>query len=76
MLVACRVTTVALESTGVLWITVYEILEAGGLTLQPVNARHIRNLPGRKSGVSDADWLRNLHSVGLVRGRFRPRQRL
>ena len=71
-LVACRVTTVALESTGVFWIPVYEILEARGLTVQLVNARHIRNLPGRKSDVSDAEWLRDLHSVGLVRGSFRP----
>jgi transposase len=71
-LVACGVTTVALESTGVFWIPVYEILEARGLTVQLVNARHIRNLPGRKSDVSDAEWLRDLHSVGLVRGSFRP----
>jgi len=71
-LVACRVTTVALESTGVFWIPVYEILEARGLTVQLVNARHVRNLPGRKSDVSDAEWLRDLHSVGLLRGSFRP----
>jgi transposase len=71
-LVACRVTTVALESTGVFWIPVYEILEARGLVVQLVNARHVRNLPGRKTDVSDAEWLRDLHSVGLVRGSFRP----
>jgi transposase len=71
-LLACRVTTVALESTGVFWIPVYEILEARGLTVQLVNARHVRNLPGRKSDVSDAEWLRDLHSVGLLRGSFRP----
>jgi len=71
-LMACRVTTVALESTGVFWIPIYEILEARGLTVQLVNARHVRNLPGRKSDVSDAEWLRDLHSVGLVRGSFRP----
>src|SRR5215467_3776024 len=67
-LVACRVMTVALESTGVFWIPIYEILEARGLAVQLVNARHVRNLPGRKSDVSDAEWLRDLHSVGLVRG--------
>lgn len=71
-LVACRVTTVAMESTGVYWIPAYEILEARGLTVLLVNARHVRNLPGRKSDVSDAEWLRDLHSVGMVRGSFRP----
>lgn len=71
-LVACRVTTVALESTGVFWIPVYEILEARGVAVHLVNARHVRNLPGRKSDVCDAEWLRDLHSVGLVRASFRP----
>jgi transposase len=71
-LVACRVTSVALESTGVFWIPVYEILEARGMAVQLVNARHVRNLPGRKTDVSDAEWLRDLHCVGLVRGSFRP----
>jgi transposase len=71
-LVACRVTSVALESTGVFWIPVYEILEERGLAVHLVNARHVRNLPGRKSDVSDAEWLRDLHSVGLVRASFRP----
>lgn len=71
-LVACRVRTVAMESTGVFWIPVYEILEARGLTVLLVNARHARNVPGRKSDVSDAEWLRDLHIVGLLRGSFRP----
>ena len=71
-LVACRVTSVALESTGVFWIPVNEILEARGLAVHLVNARHVRNLPGRKSDVSDAEWLRDLHSVGLLRASFRP----
>jgi transposase len=71
-LVACRVTSVALESTGVFWIPVYEILEARGLAVHLVNARHVRNLPGRKSDVSDAEWLRDLHSCGLLRASFRP----
>ncbi len=71
-LVACRVKTVALESTGVYWIPVYEILEARGLTVCLVNARHVRNLPGRKSDVCDAEWLRDLHMVGLLRSSFRP----
>ena len=71
-LVACRVTTVALESTGVFWIPIDEILETRGLTVHLVNARHVRNLPGRTSDVSDAESLRDLHSVGLLRGSFRP----
>lgn len=71
-LIACRVTSVALESTGVFWIPVDEILEARGLAVHLVNARHVRNLPGRKSDVSDAEWLRDLHSFGLLRASFRP----
>ena len=75
-LVTCRVTSVALESTGVYWIPVYEILEARGIAVHLVNARHVRNVPGRKSDVSDAEWLRDLHSVGLLRGSFRPTEAL
>jgi hypothetical protein len=51
---------------------VYEILEARGLEVHLVNARHVQNVPGRKSDVSDCEWLRDLHSVGLLRGSFRP----
>jgi transposase len=71
-LTACRVTSVAMEATGVYWIPVYEILEARGLEMHLVNARHVKNVPGRKSDVSDCEWLRELHSVGLLRGSFRP----
>lgn len=71
-LVACRVRSVAMEATGVYWIPVYEILEARGLTVLLVNARHLKNVPGRKSDVSDCEWIRELHSVGLLRGSFRP----
>lgn len=71
-LVTCRVTTVALEATGVYWIPIYEMLEARGLAVHLVNARHVQHVPGRKSDVSDAEWLRDLHSVGLVRASFRP----
>jgi transposase len=71
-LVACGVTSVAMEATGVYWIPVYEILEARGLDVRLVNARHIKHVPGRKSDVSDCEWLRDLHSVGLLRGSFRP----
>ncbi len=71
-LVACRVTHVAMEATGVYGIPVFEILEARGVHVILVNARHVKNVPGRKSDVSDYAWLRDLHIVGLLRGRFRP----
>jgi len=71
-LIACDVDTVALESTGVYWIPVYEILEARGLQVYVVNARHVQNVPGRKSDIQDCQWLQGLHSVGLLRGSFRP----
>jgi transposase len=71
-LTACRVTSVAMEATGVYWIPIYEILEARRIEVHLVNARHVKNVPGRKSDVSDCEWLRELHSVGLLRGSFRP----
>jgi transposase len=71
-LTACGVTTVAMESTGVYWIPLYEILEARGLEVVLVNARHVKNVPGRKTDVVDCQWLQELHSVGLLRGSFRP----
>jgi transposase len=70
--VSCGVKTVAMEATGVYWIPIYEILEACGLEVLLVNARHVKNVPGRKSDVSDCEWLQELHSVGLLRGSFRP----
>jgi transposase len=69
---ACGVKSVAMESTGVYWIPIYEILEARGFEVLLVNARHLKNVPGRKSDVSDAEWIRDLHGVGLLRGSFRP----
>lgn len=71
-LAACRVTSVAMESTGVYWIPLYEILEGRGFDVVLVNARHVKHVPGRKSDVTDCEWLRELHSVGLLRGSFRP----
>jgi transposase len=67
-----RITTVAMESTGVYWIPVFQILEGAGIEVYLVNARHAKNVPGRKSDVSDCQWLQYLHSVGLLRGSFRP----
>jgi transposase len=66
------VTTVAMESTGVYWIPVFQILETAGIEVCLVNAQHAKNVPGRKSDVSDCQWLQYLHSVGLLRGSFRP----
>ncbi|MGR3564436.1 MAG: IS110 family transposase [Heliomarina sp.] len=68
----CGFTSVAMESTGVYWIPAFEILEARGFEVILVNARYAKNVPGRKTDVSDAGWLRQLHSYGLLRGSFRP----
>ncbi len=65
--------TIAMESTGVYWIPVYEILEQRGFEVLLVNARDTRNVPGRKTDVNDAQWLQQLHQHGLLRGSFRPR---
>jgi transposase len=70
----CRVDTVAMESTGVYWIPLFQILEARGFKVLLVNARHVKNVPGRKSDVADCQWVQYLHSVGLLRGSFRPEQ--
>jgi len=71
-LIECRIETVAMESTGVYWIPVFEILEARGIEVVLVNAHHLRNVRGRKSDVTDCEWLRELHSVGLLSASFRP----
>ena len=71
-LTGCDVDTVAMESTGVSWIPLYEILEARGFSVLLVNARHVKNVPGRKSDVSDCQWIQRLHPFGLLRGSFRP----
>ena len=71
-LVQCQVTSVAMESTGVYWIPIYEELEARGLEVYLVNARHLKNVPGRKSDVQDCQWLQQLHSYGLLTASFRP----
>ena len=71
-LAQCRIKTVAMESTGVYWIPLYEILEQRGFEVMLVNARDVHNVRGRKSDVMDCEWLRELHSVGLLRPSFRP----
>jgi transposase len=69
----CGVETVAMESTSVYWIPIYELLDARGFTVFLVNARDAKHVPGRKTDVSDAQWLQRLHSHGLLRASFRPK---
>jgi transposase len=71
-LIACGVDTVALESTGVYWIPVYEVLEQRGLKVWLVDARQMRYVPGRKSDVQDCQWLQKLMSLGFLRAAWRP----
>src|SRR5262245_6408892 len=68
----CGIDTVAMESTGVFWIPIYELLEQHGITPYLVNARHVKTVPGRKSDWNDAQWLQKLHTLGLLQGSFRP----
>ena len=70
----CHIRSVAMESTGVYWIPVFQILDSYGLDVILVNARHVKNVPGRKTDVKDCQWLQYLHMVGLLRGSFRPAQ--
>jgi transposase len=72
----CGVRTVAMESTGVFWIPIYEMLEERGFDVLLVNAAHARNVPGRKSDVLDCQWLQELHTFGLLRASFRPEARI
>lgn len=64
--------TVAMEATGVYWLYLYEVLEAGGLEVVVVNGRHVQNVPGRKTDMADCQWLATLHAPGLLRGGFVP----
>ena len=75
-LLACGITSVAMESTGVYWIPVFDILEAKGLRVCLVNAHHVKYVPGRKSDVQDCQWLQYLHAVGLLRGSFHPQDQV
>jgi transposase len=71
-----HIQTVVMESTGVYWIPVFQILEQRGLEVKLVNAAHVKNLPGRKSDVSDCQWLQQLHTFGLLNGSFRPKDEI
>jgi transposase len=73
---ACGVETVAMESTGVYWIPLYEILEARGFEVNLVNARHVKNVSGRKSDILDCQWIQQLHTYGLLQPSFRPTERI
>lgn len=68
----CGVTTVAMESTGVYWIPSFELLERRGFEVKLVDARHVKNVSGRKSDVLDCQWIQQLHTYGLLAGAFRP----
>jgi len=70
----CGVKTVAMESTSVYWIPLFQVLEERGFEVCLVNARHVKNVPGRRTDVSDCQWLQFLHSVGLLRASYRPEQ--
>jgi transposase len=69
---SCGIRTVAMQSTGVYWIPVYDILEEAGLEVYLVNARDTKNLPGKKTDVQESQWLMKLHTYGLLRTSFRP----
>lgn len=68
----CKIDQVAMESTGVYWIPLFEILDARGFEVILVNPRHFKNVPGRKTDVVDCQWLQQLHTFGLLQGAFRP----
>lgn len=68
----CRVTTVAMEATGIYWISLFLVLEEAGFEVVLVNARHVKNVRGKKTDMSDAEWIRQLHSCGLLSASFQP----
>jgi transposase len=72
----CGIETVAMESTGVYWIPLYELLESRGFEVKLVDARHVKNVTGRKTDVSDCQWIQQLHTYGLLNGAFRPNEQV
>lgn len=72
----CMVDTIAMESTGVYWIPIFEILESKGFDVNLVNPRAIKSVPGRKTDVVDCQWIQQLHSYGLLQGSFRPEDQI
>jgi transposase len=73
-LLACKIQTVAVEATGIYWLALAQKIEAAGIELVLVNARHAKNVPGRKTDIKDCQWIQRLHSYGLLNGSFRPSQ--
>ena len=71
-LVSARVSSVAMEATGIYWLPIYEVLEEAGIEVYVVNGAHVKSLPGRKSDMADCQWLAELHSHGLLRSGFVP----
>lgn len=72
----CKVETVAMESTGVYWIPVFQVLESRGFDVKLVNAHYVKTVPGRKTDVLDCQWLQQLHTYGLLSGSFRPEDQI
>jgi transposase len=68
----CGITTVVMQSTGVYWMALYDVLESHGLQVNVANARHTKTLPGRKTDVQESQWLQKLHTFGLLNNSFRP----
>ena len=75
-LATCKIDIVAMESTGVYWIPLFELLESRGFKVLLVNARHVKNVFGRKSDVLDCQWLQQLMTYGLLNGAFRPGEQI
>jgi transposase len=73
---ACRIETVAMESTGVYWIPIYELLESRGFEVYLVNARHLKNVSGKKTDILDCQWIQQLHTYGLLQASFRPPEQI
>lgn len=75
-LVSCGIETVAMEATGIYWLTLHELLEEAGLEVYVVNSRHVKNVQGRKSDIVDCQWLQQLHTYGLLSASFHPDQEI
>ena len=71
-LTACGIETVAMESTGIYWIPLFEVLSARGFDVKLVDPRQLKHVPGRKTDVLDCQWLQQLHTFGLLAAAFRP----
>lgn len=75
-LTQCKIDTVAMESTGIYWIPLFEILDSKGFDVRLVNPRNIKNVPGRKTDVLDCQWIQQLHTYGLLQSSFRPENQI